>query len=147
MGQLSLSNTAAAPSGEVTWIRKSRATGLFYAGFTNTSLSVMGSYWSNSITFSGVIDNVLITNGGLTAPLLFEVSLSGTNLVMDLTTNVVGSLNTNTGQFTLHFQDNGTQTARGVFEQNLGAWGYGFFTIPSFNPTNAGAITLQFIHP
>ena len=146
MGQLSLSDAATAPSGEVTWIRKASAASLFPAGFTNAFVGVQGSYWSNSI-MSGLIDDVLITNGGLEGSLLFTVASDGTKLVDWGTSNIVGSFNTNTGLFTINFQDNGRQTARGVVQQNAGLWGDGFFVVPSANPTDAGAITVQGLHP
>jgi len=149
-GWLNLSNTLApAPSGYLTWIKKASASGLFKAGFTNTSLAVMGSPWSNAAPLNNVIlpgSLLTLSGGGLTGNLNFNVSVSKTNLVTTpATANYSGSINTNTGQLTVTVT-NGTGpgkvilTGRGAVLQDSQLGG-GFFLVPS--PTNAGAILLQ----
>ena len=77
-GSLNLANTPGfpAPSGQLTWIKKASPAGLFAAGFTNASLPVFGSPWSNSVPLSAVIppnSTLTLSGGGLTASLIFDV--------------------------------------------------------------------------
>jgi uncharacterized repeat protein (TIGR03803 family) len=146
IGELSLSNTpdASAPSGNLTWIRKGAATGLFRAGFTNTPLLVQGSFWSNSVPFVSLYFPIVLTGGGLTnSPVSLNATLSRTNLV-GAGGNIIGNINTNTGLFTITFTNAGAQTARGAFLQNVQS-GNGFFVLPSSpnSPTNAGSVSIS----
>ena len=152
-GRLSLSNTPAAPapSGTLTWIRKASASpsGLFKAGFTNTSVAVLGSTWSNSLPILLLPNSQLVvSNNGAATPLLaVSVSLNKTNLVPSVTTPnyTSGSINTNTGRLTVIFTNSGVRvTGQGAFLQNAGIGGGSFILPPSSaSPTNAGSITLQ----
>ena len=158
-GRLNLSSTPAlaglapAPSGDLTWIKQASTSGLFKAGFTNTSLAVLGSPWSNSVPL-GTIDpgsQLILSNGSLTQPLTYDVSVSTvskTNLVTTPPTNTFSaSVNTNTGQLTVTVT-NGTGAGkvilngRGAVLQDSGSGG-GYFLLPSATTTNAGSIWLQ----
>ena len=75
------------------------------------------------------------------------VSVNKTNLVPASTIGTPnytsGSINTNTGQFTVTFTNNGVQTGRGAILQN-NMFGGGFFIMgPTASPTNAGSIWLE----
>lgn len=126
---------------------------MFKAGFTNTSLAVLGSPWSNSVPL-GTIDpgsQLILSNGSLTQPLTYDVSVSTvskTNLVTTPPTNTFSaSVNTNTGQLTVTVT-NGTGAGkvilngRGAVLQDSGSGG-GYFLLPSATTTNAGSIWLQ----
>jgi uncharacterized repeat protein (TIGR03803 family) len=155
-GKLTLSPAPAAaiPSGNLTWIRKaSTSSGMFKAGFTNNSFAVDGSLWSNSVPLDMVVPSgsqFSVTGAGVNVN--GTVYVSNTNIVSN--TKVPGfksdSVNTNTGQFTLIFTNNGVLvTGHGALLQNpyyLGTTnniGAGFFTMgTTSSPTNAGSIML-----
>jgi len=158
-GWLDFTNLQALPGpwGELTWIKKASASGLFKAGFTNLPVGVMGSPWSNSLPLSNVLltsSLLTLSNGNLASPLTFDVSLNKTNLVLTptpatTTDSGAGSVNTNTGQLTFTVT-NGTGTGKviltghGAVLQDSQSGG-GFFLVPS--PTNAGSIWLEFPFP
>ena len=146
-GRLSLATTPA-PSGALVWIKKASSSGLFGAGFTNYNL-VLGSYWSNSIPIANVIlpnSPLILSDGGLTASLQVNVSVSGTNLLaLGAPANFgPASINTNTGQLTITFTNGIRRTGFGAVLQDSfdfgPSFGGGFFLMGS---TNAGSISLQ----
>jgi len=155
-GWLNLSNTpaVAAPSGELTWIRKESASGLFNAGFTNLLVAAQGSPWLNSAPITSVIPPgslLTLSNGNLTVPLTFDVSLNNTNLVLTPTPaganySGSGSINTNSGQLTITVTNAAVVSkvilaGHGAVLQDSGSGG-GFFLVPAANPTNAGTFEL-----
>jgi hypothetical protein len=160
-GRLNLTSFPAfsAPSGNLTWIRKASAAGLFKAGFTNPPFAIQGSYWSNSIPFFP--PNAQLVVSYYSAPqavfpslsleppplLSVDVSLNKTNLIpAGATPNFASAtLNTNNGQLTVTFTNSSKArtTGYGAMLQNSLSAG-GFFVVPSVtSPTNAGTITLQ----
>jgi len=100
-GNLSLSNssTSPAPSGNLTWIRDaatSSATNQFKLGFTNQSISVLGSPWSNSVPLAGTIPaNSLLTIHRALSTLSYHHRQQ--DQLGRRVTNLVSSVNTNTG--------------------------------------------------
>jgi len=151
-GRLNLSSTPTVPgpTGDLTWIRKASATGLFKAGFTNPAVAVQGSPWLNSVPFLLPPNaQLVLSNYGAPTPLpaLYVSVANKTNLVSVATSPYYtsGSINTNTGQLTITFTNYGVRvTGRGAFLQDAG-FGDGFFVMPpaSASPTNAGSISLQ----
>ena len=149
-GRISLSSTPGlgGPLGDLTWIRKASPSGLFAAGFTNASLTAQVAPWSNSVPLTNVIlpnSQLTLMGGGFATPLMINVSVHGTNLAPAGTTPNYqsGSVNTNTGQFTITFTNNGVQTGRGAILQNMqnAMFGGGYFIMgPAASPTNAGTI-------
>jgi hypothetical protein len=144
-GRLSLTG-ANAPSGSLTWIRKAGG-GEFDAGFTNTALSVLGSYWSNAFLPVPQLTQLVVSNGGLTAALTNEVVLNTTNLVIGTNGFKSASYNPNNGKLTITFTNGGKAvTGYGALLQDGldGTLGGGFFILgPTNAPTNAGTILLQ----
>jgi hypothetical protein len=137
------------PWGDLTWVKKAATTGLFRPGFTNQYLDVQGSVWSNSVPITNVVltnSQLVLSGGGLLVNTTNYVWVSKTNLVRSGTTNVVlGTINTNTGQYTLNLTNSGVRvTGQGaVLQTNLmGDGGGGYFLIPSASPTNAGSSAL-----
>ena len=156
-GKLSLADPVApVPSGNLFWIRKASAAGLFKAGFTNDNLAVEGSPWSNSVPLANTITSASLltfsdTNHSTLLSFPVSVSTNKTNLVSATGTAVPkftsASVNTNSGQLTLVFTNSGARvTANGAILQIPGTnnVGGGFFTMPpaSASPTNAGLIIL-----
>ena len=120
-GRLNLSSSPAfpvlPPSGNLTWIRKASSSGLFKAGFTNTSLAVQGSPWLPFVPLNTVIQpnsQLVVSNGNFTVLLSTGVSVNKTNLVPAGTTPnyASGSINTNTGQLTITFTNGGVRCDR-----------------------------------
>jgi hypothetical protein len=160
-GKLTLSPAPATPTptGNLTWIRKGPSSGMFEAGFTNDSLTVEGSPWSNSVP----LDTIIVTNsqftvvgaGVNTSVACYVSPTNHTNIVSN--TKIAGfksaTVNTNTGQLTLLFTNTGNVhvTGGGALLQTPYAIGSttniggGFFTMPSSgaSPTNAGSILLS----
>jgi hypothetical protein len=158
-GMISLvSNTPYVPSCNLTWIRKATGSGLFTNGFTNNYSLVPISPWSNSVPLGDLIttNELVLSGGGLTAPLTYLVTYNRTNLVLTetggSTNNASATVNTNTGLLTVKFTNDmkKTITGYGAVLQNtnlagsLTNFGGGFFIVgPSNNPTNSGSISLQ----
>ena len=93
---------------------------------------------------------LILSNGSLTLPLTYDVSVSKTNLVTTpATTNYSASVNTNNGQLTVTVT-NGAGTSKvilngrgAVLQDNsvFDLFGGGYYTEgPSTSPTNAGSI-------
>jgi hypothetical protein len=153
------SNAPFLPSANLTWIRKAGSPGLFTNGFTNFYPAVPVSPWSNSVPLGDIItaNQLILSNGALTAPLTYSVQTNGTNLVLTgiggSTNHASGSVNTNTGQLTITFTNDSkaTVTGKGAILQNtnVGAvLGGGFFIVgPQATPTNSGSILLQLPAP
>jgi uncharacterized repeat protein (TIGR03803 family) len=149
-GRINLSSTPTfpGPTGDLTWIRKASATGLFKAGFTNPAVAVQGSPWLNSVLFL-LNAQLVLSNYATPTPLppIYVSVVNKTNLVPVATSPYYtsGSINTNTGQLTITFTNYGVRvTGRGAFLQEAG-FGGGLFVMPpaSASPTNAGSISLQ----
>jgi len=159
-GMLNLvSNPPFVPSGSLTWIRKAGSTGLFTNGFTNYYPAVPISPWSNLVPINRVItsNQLVLSGGGLTAPLTYSVRLNGTNLVLTgtggTTNHASGSVNTNNGRLKFTFTNDvkKTVTGKGAILQNTSVsdmLGGGFFIVgPQAAPTNSGSIVLQLPAP
>ncbi len=157
-GMLNLvSNPPYVPSCNLTWIRKATGSGLFTNGFTNNYTSVPISPWSNSVPLGNIItaNQLVLSGGGLTAPLTYSVTYNGTNLVVTetggSTNNASATVNTNTGLLTVTFTNDmkKTITGYGIILQNtnfaaITNFAGGFFIVgPGNNPTNSGSIFLQ----
>ena len=141
----------------MTWIRKATGSGLFTNGFTNNYTSVPISPWSNSVPLGNIItaNQLVLSGGGLTAPLTYSVTYNGTNLVVTetggSTNNASATVNTNTGLLTVTFTNDmkKTITGYGIILQNtnfaaITNFAGGFFIVgPGNNPTNSGSIFLQ----
>ncbi len=159
-GMLTLaSNAPYVPSGYLTWIRKASSIGLFTNGFTNNYPFVEVSPWSNAVRLSNIITThqLVLADGGLTAPLTYAVTVSGTNLVLAQsgasTNHASGSVNTNTGKLTITFTNDlkVKVIGQGALLQNTNGsanLGGGFFIVgPAATPTNSGSISWQLPSP
>lgn len=158
-GMLNLvSNPPYVPTGNLTWIRKATGRGMFTNGFTNNYSFVPISPWSNSVPPGDLIttNQLVLSGGGLTAPLTYLVTYGRTNLVLTetggSTNHASATVNTNTGLLTVTFTNDMKKTIKGygivLQNTNFGGaitnFGGGFFIVgPSNNPTNSGSISLQ----
>jgi hypothetical protein len=117
-------------------------------------VAAQGSPWLNSAPITSVIPPgslLTLSNGNLTVPLTFDVSLNNTNLVLTPTPaganySGSGSINTNSGQLTITVTNAAVVSkvilaGHGAVLQDSGSGG-GFFLVPAANPTNAGTIEL-----
>ena len=146
LGWLDLSSGA--PAGSLTWIRPTAASGLYPNGYTNEVI-VQSSAWTNLGTKTAAISlanggQLAVSNGFLTAPILFNVVVNTNSALLEKgsnpTNSLTGSIAPKTGLLSITFGNgNGTNTTAGagVVLQNVNAGG-GFFT----TSTNAGAFTL-----
>ena len=147
LGWLHLQNGS--PMGNLTWIKKaSRFPALYATGFTNLVI-VQVSPWTNPLAKTAAIDlpagQLEISDGGLPAPLVFNVAVSDNNAIVKLpgspTNSLTGSINAKTGLLTVTFGNGvgkATTTGKGAVLQNTANAG-GFF----LGKTNAGSILLQ----
>jgi uncharacterized repeat protein (TIGR03803 family) len=143
-GWLTVSNGA--PEGSLTWIKPAASTGLFPNGYTNI-VTVQSSPWSNPPPHTAAIS---LTNGqlqvwdALTLPLLFDVSVSTNNTLVENVPSsapytLTGSIS-KTGLLIVSIPKVGgeTITGSGVVLQNQ-TNGAGYFV----TKTNAGIIILH----
>jgi hypothetical protein len=147
LGWLHLQNGS--PMGNLTWIKKaSRSPALYATGFTNLVM-VQGSPWTNPLPKTAAIDlpagQLEISDGGLPAPLVFNVGVSDNNAIVKLpgspTNSLTGSINPKTGFLTVTFGNGdgkATTIGKGAVLQNATNAG-GYF----LGKTNAGSILLQ----
>ena len=146
LGWLDLSSGA--PAGSLTWIRPTATNGLYTNGYTNI-VTVQGSAWTNLGTKTAAISlplgaQLAVSNGFLTAPLIFNVVVNTNSALLkqgsNPTNSLTGSIAPKTGFLSITFGNgHGTNATAGagVVLQNTTAGG-GFFT----TSTNAGAFTL-----
>ncbi len=142
LGWINLTNLqSAAPSNELTWIKKPFPSPTLYTnGFTNV-LSGLGSLWTNLTPISLTNGTLVISNSDLFLNFTNVVVANNTltNLGGIPTNYLSGSINPKTGLLTLAFGNgNATNHATGAILQNITNAG-GFF----LTPTNAGSVSLQ----
>jgi hypothetical protein len=136
------------PSGNLAWLKQGSPSGVNGNGFTNL-VFVQGSPWTNPPAGSPAIDlssgQLLISSGGLAAPLSFNVGVNNNNALVKLpgspTNSLTGSINPKTGLLTVTFGNGAgkaTTTATGaVLQKSVNAAGF-FLEKP-----NAGTVLLQ----
>jgi hypothetical protein len=139
-----------APTGSLVWIKEaSHFNAQYVNGFTNLTVSLVGSTWTNPPAKTAAIElqkgQLNITGGGLLSPLQFNVGVSNNNMLIKLTgsaTNTLtGTITPKTGLFTLDFGNGDGKAitqATGVILQNTTNAG-GYF----LGKTNTGAFYLQ----
>ena len=138
------------PAGNLAWIKPAtRSTALYTNGFTNLSLAVEGSPWTNPLPHTAAIDlatgQLDIAGESLRTNLTFNVAVSNNNALVKLpgspTNSLTGSINPKTGLLTVTFGNGaGRATTAGkgaVLQHETNA--AGFF----LGKTNAGSILLQ----
>jgi hypothetical protein len=128
---------------------------MFTNGFTNYYPVVPISPWSNSVPLGDIIttQQLVLSGGGLTAPLAYSVQVNGTNLVLTesggSTNHASGYVNPNTGRLVVAFTNDSGATVygRGAILQNPNGGtvlGGGFFIMgPQAAPTNSGSFSLR----
>lgn len=133
LGWINFTNTA--PTGTVSWIKKSGATAVYPNGFTNESV-LLGSRYLVPATGTRAVDittgTVMLTSGNLSSAITRSVSISTANVLAITPTNqtVKLTLTPKTGLLSGNFKHpdnaNTTTTIKGVVlqEQELGG---GFF--------------------
>lgn len=136
MGWLSLTNATTNQSGQaqllvgtnLAWIKTNIARALYPTGFTNTSVTALGSLYTNNFTLSGA--TLTISNAGAAPVVVSNVSVMGGKFTSS-NPAVQGTITASSGLFTLTIKpplSSAKITAKGVLvEGATGTNGAGWF--------------------
>jgi len=129
----------------LTWMKFSSATGTLYAGgFTNTNITVLGSFYTPGVGIPVLTSGTLtFSNGNLASSLTYSNITIVDNKLVSSDLNLSGSVTPGTGVLTLRFRGPGASTetvAQGVLLQtNAQTNAAGWF----LSPTQSGYFLLQ----